>query len=72
MPQHTSTCLPDLPSSPHLVSSTRNQAAPIRWSRVLDARDAIRDGVYDDSSLIAPKLEDCVEAMVADLAARPV
>jgi len=40
-----------------------------RWSKILDARDAIRDGHYDDPSVLDRKIDACVDAMLGDLAA---
>lgn len=39
-----------------------------RWSKILDARDAIRAGAYDDPAVIDAKLDACLDALCSDLA----
>jgi hypothetical protein len=75
MSQHFASARIDRPTLLRLASDAMDEEVETdetpmpRWSKILDARDAIRDGHYDDPSVLDRKIDACVQAMIDDLAA---
>ncbi|MFN3165534.1 MAG: hypothetical protein ACE37H_00555 [Phycisphaeraceae bacterium] len=73
MSQHNALARLDHPTKLRLVSDAMEDQVEVeksplpRWSKILDARDAIRAGHYDDPSVLDRKINACVDAMVGDL-----